>query len=387
MSTGLRVPFARPDIGDAEIDAVVRVLRSGWLTTGPEAQKFERAFAERVGATHAIAVSSGTAALHLALEAGGIGVDDEVIVPTWTFTASAEVARYLGARPVFVDVRAEDLNIDPATVARAITPRTKAIVGVDIAGQPADWHALRDLVADRRIVLLDDAAHALPATLRGDLIGTLADFTAFSFYVTKTLATGEGGMLTTAKDEWAERARVMSLHGISHDAWKRYTADGTWRYEVIAPGFKYNMTDIVAALGMAQLSRLDEMCARRVSIARRYSEAFSGMPQLEAPEEFADRTSAWQLYILRLRLETLRHDRAAMIAALKQRGIGTSVHFIPLHLHPYWRDTYRLTPQDFPVASREYERVISLPIYSAMSDADVAAVIDAVREAVASDRR
>src|SRR6266540_761091 len=383
----MRVPFARPDIGDAEVEAVVRVLRSGWLTTGPEAQRFERAFAERLGVRHAIAVVSGTAALHLALETAGIGPDDEVIVPTWTFTATAEVARYLGAKPVIVDVRADDLNVDTAALERAITKRTRAIVGVDIGGQPADWHVLREIARPRDIVLVDDAAHALPATLRGELVGTLADLTAFSFYVTKTLATGEGGMLVTANDGWAERARVMSLHGISHDAWKRYTAEGSWRYEVVAPGFKYNMTDIAAALGTVQLSRLDDMRARRDSIAGRYTRAFEGIDALETPAAREDRTHAWQLYVLRLHLAALRCDRAAFIDALKQRGIGTSVHFIPLHLHPYWRDTYKLRPQDLPIATREYERVISLPIYSAMSDDDVSAVIEAVREVAAANKR
>jgi perosamine synthetase len=383
----MTVPFARPDIGDEEIEAVVRVLRSGWLTTGPEAQRFERAFADRIRARHAIAVVSGTAALHLALEAAGVSEGDEVIVPTWTFTASAEVARYLGAKPVLVDVRADDLNVDAAAAERAITARTKAIIGVDIGGQPADWHLLRDLATPRRIVLVDDAAHALPATLQGKLIGGWADLTAFSFYVTKTLATGEGGMLVTASDAWAERARVMSLHGISHDAWKRYATDGSWRYEVVAPGFKYNITDIAAALGLVQLSRLDAMQDRRRRIAARYTEAFADVDALEPPTVREDRTSAWQLYILRLHLGALRCDRAAMIEELKARGIGTSVHFIPLHLHPYWRDTYRLRPDQFPIATHEYERVISLPIYSAMSDDDVTAVIDAVRGVVTANRR
>jgi perosamine synthetase len=383
----LRVAFARPDITDAEVEAVVRVLRSGWLTTGPETKRFEAGFAKRVGSRHAIAVCSGTAALHLALEAAGIGPDDEVIVPTWTFTASAEVARYLGAKPVIVDVRADDLNVDTSAVERAITKRTKAIVGVDIGGQPADWHLLRDIARARGIVTVDDAAHALPATLRGELIGKWADLTAFSFYATKTLATGEGGMLVTENDRWAERVRVMALHGISHDAWNRYTAAGTWRYEVVAPGFKYNMTDVAAALGNVQLARLDEMQRRREEIAGRYNDAFAEDDALEPPTVRADRASAWQLYILRLRLETLRSDRGAIIEQLKARGIGTSVHFIPLHLHPYWRDTYRLRPEDFPVATREFARVISLPLYSAMSDDDVAAVIEAVRAVVREDRR
>jgi perosamine synthetase len=381
------VPFARPDITEEEIDAVVRVLRSGWLTTGPEVQRFEREFAGRIGAKHAVALNSGTAALHLALEAIDIGPQDEVIVPTWTFTASAEVVRYFGAKPVIVDVNADDLNIDTEAVDRALTPRTKAIIGVDIGGQPAAWDVLRGLAAPNSITLVDDAAHALPAMLKGRLIGTWADLTAFSFYVTKTMATGEGGMLVTANDAWAERARVMSLHGISHDAWKRYTAEGSWRYEVVAPGYKYNMTDLAAALGSAQLARLDTMNARRAGIARRYTDAFAEDPALEPPVVRTERTTAWQLYILRLRLEALTVDRAAFIEALKQRGIGTSVHFIPLHLHPYWRDAYGLRPGSFPVASREFERVISLPIYSAMSDEDATAVIEAVREVARANRR
>ncbi len=382
-----RIPFARPDITDTEIAAVTKVLRSGWLTTGPEAKAFEGELAAFVGAKHAIGVNSGTAALHLALEAIGIGPDDEVIVPTWTFTASAEVVRYLGATPVLVDVGHTDLNIDVAAVERAITPRTKAVIGVDIGGQPCDWHLLRELAAQRHILLVDDAAHALPATLRGRLIGTWADVTAFSFYATKTITTGEGGMLVTDDDGWARRADVMSLHGISHDAWKRYTADGSWRYEVIAPGFKYNLMDIAAALGRVQLTRVAEMAERRTSVATRYGEAFADVEALEVPAVAPDRVSAWQLYVVRLRLDRLAKDRGAFIAELAERGIGASVHFIPLHLHPYWRDTYRLRPQDFPVATREYERVVSLPIYSALTDDEVERVIETVRATATALRR
>ena len=382
-----RIPFARPDITDAEVEAVTRVLRSGWLTTGPEAKAFERELASFVGAAHAVGVNSGTAALHLALEAIGIGPDAEVIVPTWTFTASAEVARYLGATPVLVDVRAADLNVNVDAVERAITPRTKAIVGVDIGGQPCDWHLLRELAAPRGIVLVDDAAHALPASLRGRRIGTWADLTAFSFYATKTITTGEGGMLVTEDAAWAERAQVMSLHGISHDAWKRYTAEGSWRYDVVAPGFKYNLTDIAAALGRVQLARAEQMTSRRTAIAARYSAAFAEVDALEVPTVADDRVSAWQLYILRLRLDRLRTDRAAFIAELGERGVGASVHFIPLHLHPYWRDTYGLRPDSYPVATREYESVVSLPIYSALTDEEVDRVIDAVRATVAALRR
>ena len=382
-----KIPFARPDIGDREIAAVTKVLRSGWLTTGPEAKAFERELAAYVGVARAVAVNSGTAALHLALEAIGVTTDDEVIVPTWTFTASAEVARYLGARPVFVDVHRGDLNIEAAAVERAITKRTKAIVGVDIGGQPCDWHLLRELARPRDIVLVDDAAHALPASLHGRRIGTWADITAFSFYATKTLVTGEGGMLVTDNGKWADRAEVMALHGISRDAWKRYTAEGTWRYEVIAPGFKYNLTDIAAALGRVQLSRVEEMAERRTAIAARYSAAFAEIPELEPPVVAADRVSAWQLYVLRLNLDRLAKGRDAFITELGDRGVSASVHFIPLHLHPYWRDTYALRPEQFPVASAEFERVVSLPIYSTLSEAEVERVIEAVGETLDELRR
>ena len=382
-----KIPFARPDIGDREIAAVTKVLRSGWLTTGPEAKAFERELAAYVGVARAVAVNSGTAALHLALEAIGVTTDDEVIVPTWTFTASAEVARYLGARPVFVDVHRGDLNIEAAAVERAITKRTKAIVGVDIGGQPCDWHLLRELARPRDIVLVDDAAHALPASLHGRRIGTWADITAFSFYATKTLVTGEGGMLVTDQATWADRAEVMALHGISRDAWKRYTAEGTWRYEVIAPGFKYNLTDIAAALGRVQLSRVEEMAERRTAIAARYSAAFAEIPELEPPVVAADRVSAWQLYVLRLNLDRLAKGRDAFITELGDRGVSASVHFIPLHLHPYWRDTYALRPEQFPVASAEFERVVSLPIYSTLSEAEVERVIEAVGETLNELRR
>ncbi|MDQ2914204.1 MAG: DegT/DnrJ/EryC1/StrS aminotransferase family protein [Chloroflexota bacterium] len=382
-----RIPFARPDITDAEINAVVEVLRSGWLTTGPVVQRFEAAFASYLGAPHAVALNSATAALHLALDAIGLQPEDEVIVPTYTFTASAEVVRYFGARVVLVDVHPDDLNIDVAAVEKALTPRTRAIIGVDIAGQPCDWHLLRQLATGRQLALIDDAAHSLPSSLQGVPIGRWADLTAFSFYVTKSLATGEGGMLVTGNTEWAERARLMSLHGIGKDAWKRYSAEGSWYYEVEAAGFKYNMTDIAAALGVAQLGRLEEMYARRAAIASRYTEAFAELPELEVPSVRADRTTSWHLYVLRLHLDRLRCDRAQFIQSLAGDGVGVSVHFIPLHLHPYYRDAYGHVPDDFPVANREYHRALSLPIYSRMSDSDVNRVIAAVEKSVVAYRR
>jgi dTDP-4-amino-4,6-dideoxygalactose transaminase len=385
--TMTRVPFSVPDITEAEIEAVVDVLRSGWLTTGPKVGEFQHAFSEYIGVPHAVALNSATAALHLALDAIGVGPADEVIVPTYTFAASAEVIRYFGARPVFVDVRPEDLNLDVEAVGRAVGPKTRAVMGVDLAGQPCDWHLLRPLAERHGFALVDDAAHALPSNLRGRAIGSWADVTAFSFYATKAMTTGEGGMLVTANESWARRAQSMSLHGLSRDAWNRYSAEGAWYYEIMAPGFKYNMTDIAAALGLVQLRRLDQMNERRASIARRYTAALNGFAELEVPEIRADRSSSWHLYILRLNLEQLRCDRAGFIEALDQERVSASVHFIPLHLHPYYRETFGYRPTDFPVAYREYQRVVSLPIYSRMSDDDVHHVIGAVTRVVAANRR
>lgn len=374
------VPFALPDISEAEIEAVVEVLRSGWLTTGPRVTAFEKAFADYLGVRHAVAVNSCTAALHLALDAINLRPGDEVIVPTYTFTASAEVVRYSGARPVLVDVRRDTLTIHPERARQAVTARTRAIVGVDIAGQACDWKDLRAIACDRNLVLVDDAAHALPSFLDDRPVGTWADLTAFSFYATKTLTTGEGGMLVTDNDERADRARIMALHGIKRDAWKRYSGEGTWNYDVVAPGFKYNMTDIAAALGLVQLERLEEMHARRLEVADAYSRAFSAMDALEVPSVERDRVSSWHLYLLRLNLDRLRCSRERFVEELSARGIGVSVHFIPLHLHSYYRDTYGYTPTAFPVAYAEYQRVVSLPIYSRMDQKAVARVIEAVAE-------
>jgi dTDP-4-amino-4,6-dideoxygalactose transaminase len=381
------IAFARPDIGPTEIQAVVEVLESGWLTTGARTHDFEHAFAQALGVQHAIALNSCTAALHLALDAIGLRPGDEVIVPTYTFAATAEVVQYFRARPVLVDVLQRDLNIDPRAVERAITPKTRAIIGVDVAGQPCDWHILRNLAQQFGGVLIDDAAHAFPSFLQQRPIGAWADLTAFSFYATKPLTTGEGGMLVTDNSEWADRARVMALHGISHDAWNRYAAEGSWYYEIHAPGFKYNMTDIAAALGLVQLQRSQEMNDRRAAIAAAYQAAFADVPELETPTLSPDRTTSWHLYVLRLNLDRLSIDRAGFVESLKALGIGTSVHFIPLHVHPFYRQAYSFEPHDFPVAWREYQRSVSLPIYSSMPDADVDTVIDAVRHVAATNRR
>ena len=371
------IPFARPDIGPDEIERVRAVLESGWLTTGEQVHRLEREVAAYVGAKHAVALNSGTAALHLALEAIGLKADDEVIVPAYTFTATAEVVCYFGAKPVIVDIDAATFNIDPERVAEAVTDRTKAIIPVHFGGLAADLDALRAIAKPRNITIVDDAAHALPTRYRGRMVGAISDITCFSFYATKTLTTGEGGMLCTDDDGWAARCRVMALHGISHDSWNRYRAEGSWYYEVVAPGYKYNMTDIAGALGLAQLAKIDRMRERRQEIALRYNEAFGGDPAFEIPPFDAPEAHSWHLYALRLN----GIDRATFIERLRDRGIGASVHFIPLHLHPLYRDRFAYSRDSFPVATREYEREVSLPIYSVMPDDDVETVIRAVRDA------
>ena len=381
------LPFALPHITQAEIDEVVDTLRSGWLTTGPKTKRFEREFAQRVGAPHALAVNSATAAMHLALDAIGLQPGDEVIVPVYTFTATAEVVVYFRARPVLVDVDPVTCNIDSAQLEKHITARTRAIMVVHIAGLPAEMDAIHALAKAYSLPVIEDAAHAFPAKYKGRTIGALSDFTAFSFYVTKTLATGEGGMLTTAHSEYAERIAMMTLHGISRDAWKRYTSEGSWYYEVLHAGYKYNMTDIAAAIGLQQLARSEWLLERRRAIARRYTEAFSHLPELETPPDPAHVEHAWHLYMVRLRLERLTLTRDAFIQALTKANIGSSVHFIPLHLHPFYRDTYHLAADDFPAALGAYRRVISLPIYPGMTDEDVEDVIAAVERIIGAHRK
>jgi dTDP-4-amino-4,6-dideoxygalactose transaminase len=381
------LPFALPHITQAEIDEVVDTLHSGWLTTGPKTKRFEREFAERVHAPYALAVNSATAAMHLALDAIGLQPGDEVIVPVYTFTATAEVVVYFQARPVFVDVDPVTCNLDPAQLEKHITPRTRAIMVVHIAGLPAEMDAILDVARAHNLPVIEDAAHAFPAKYESRMIGSISDLTAFSFYTTKTLTTGEGGMLTTANPEYAERARIMALHGISRDAWKRYTAEGSWYYEVLQAGYKYNMTDLAAAIGLHQLERSEWLLERRRAIAQRYMEAFSQWPQVETPPNPVHVEHSWHLYILRLRLERLTITRDAFIHALKQANIGTSVHFIPLHLHPFYRDIYHLFADDFPAALYAYQRAISLPIYPGMTDEDVEDVIAAVEEIIEQHKK
>ncbi len=372
------LPFARPDLDDTELEEIREALANGWVTTGPKTKQFEREFAEVVGAKHAIAVNSCTAALHLALEAVNVKQGDEVITTPYTFAASAEVIRYFGATPVLVDVDPLTLNIRADLVKEKITDRTRAIIPVHIAGLSCDLDALNAVARERGIPVIEDAAHSFPARYKGKMIGAISAFTCFSFYATKTITTGEGGMICTDNDDWADRCRIMSLHGISRDAWKRYTAEGSWYYEIIAPGYKYNLTDVASAMGIAQLRKVERMWKRRVEIARRYTDAFAGHAALATPADPPEMQHAWHLYMLRLNLDALNIDRGAFIDQLRAMNIGTSVHFIPLHVHPYYRDTYGYRPEDFPVAYREFMREISLPIYSTMTDHDVEYVIDSV---------
>jgi dTDP-4-amino-4,6-dideoxygalactose transaminase len=379
------LPFSRPDLDGSELSLIGEVLGSGWITTGAMTHRLEREFAERVGAAYAVAVNSCTAALHLALEAVGLGPGDEVITSPYTFASTAEVVRYFGARPRFVDIENDTLNIDPDAAAAAIGPRTRVLIPVHVGGHPAELDAMDELATANGLALIEDAAHSLPAAYRGTTIGSRRSglneslhLTCFSFYATKTMTTGEGGMITTDDESLAERCRLMSLHGISKNAWNRYAADGSWYYEIVAPGFKYNLTDVAAAMGLAQLARLDTMNLRRAEIAARYTEAFSDIPQLQIPSARPWVDHSWHLYALRLELQRISIDRSRFVEELRTRNIGASVHFIPLHLHPYYRDTYGFKPDDFPVANREYQREVSIPIYSAMTDDDVRDVIEAV---------
>ena len=384
------LPFALPEIGEEEIAEVVDTLRSGWVTTGPKARKFEEAFGTYLNGgqagehgLHCIAVNSATAGLHLALEALGIGPGDEVITTTHTFTATAEVVRYLGADVKLVDIDPATLNIDPAAIEAAITPRTKCIMPVHYAGLAVDMDAIQDIAQRHGLKVVEDAAHALPTTFKGQMVGLHAsDAIVFSFYANKTMTTGEGGMLVTRNAELAARAKVMRLHGINRDAFDRFTAKvPSWYYEIVAPGFKYNLTDIAASLGLHQLQRIDGFQVRREQIATRFDEALADLPLVLPPRpQHAGDLHAWHLYVVRLSDEA-NLTRDQLIESLFADGIGVSVHYIPLHLHPYWKERYDLQPAQFPHSQKAYERMVSLPLYTRMTDADVERVITAVRKA------
>ncbi len=369
--------FSPPCVGEEEIEAVIDTLRSDWLSTGPKARGFAERFADYLGAPSAVALNSCTAGLHTALITWGVGPGDEVITTPMTFAASVNVIEHVGARPVLVDVEPDTLNIDPSAVARALTPRTRAIIPVHYAGHPAELDPLRELAAIHGSLLLEDAAHALPARYRGVRIGAGANPVSFSFYATKNLTTGEGGMLTGSAP-FLDQARVVSLHGMSRDAWRRYDKGSSWRYDVLMPGFKYNMSDIQASIGLCQLCKLDAFQTRRRAIVAAYQSAFGEHPALETPTARAHVEHAWHLYVLRLRPGALSIGRDRVIDELTARNIGTSVHFIPIHLHPYYRTRYGFVPNDFPVAFDAFERMLSLPLNPRMSDEDVNDVIDAV---------
>ena len=376
------LPFALPDISSDEINEVLDSLRSGWLTTGPKTKRFEEEFAAFVNSeVEAIAVNSATAGLHLALEAADVGPGDEVITTPYTFTATAEVVRYLGADPVFVDSDPNTFNIDPIKIEAAITPRTKAIIPVHFAGLSCDMNAILSIARRHNLKVVEDAAHALPTTCNGKLIGSLtSDVTVYSFYATKTITTGEGGMIVTRDPELAKRCRTMRLHGISRDAFDRYTsAKPAWHYEVVAPGYKYNMTDIAASLGIHQLRRANLFQQKRQTMAARYDEALQGLPLLLPPHAPAGDIHAWHLYVIRL-TNAAPVSRDHFIELMAEQGVGCSVHFIPLHLHPYWRDRYNLKPDDFPHALKSYECAVSLPLYTKMTDEDQERVVCAVKE-------
>lgn len=381
MSRHEFIPFARPDVGEAEAQAVADAIRSGWLTSGPVMLAFEQEFADYVGGdVGAIAVNSATAGLHLALEAVDVQPGDEVIVPTWTFTATAEVVRYLGATPVIVDVDPATLNISPAAVADAITDRTRAVIPVHFAGLAADLPGIRAAIGDRDIAIIEDAAHALPTVGPDGLVGSCrqSDAAVFSFYATKTITTGEGGMVTTRNPDVAKRARIMRLHGIDRDAFDRYTSTKpAWAYDVVAPGYKYNMPDTAAALGRVQLARAEDMRKRRQAIAEYYLQALAGPPVTLPSAGAATDVHAWHLFVIGLNAE-VAVQRETFIERMSEAGVGTSVHFIPLHRHSYWTTFVDNPTKSLPVAEGLADRVVSLPISSGMSDAMVERTVTAV---------
>jgi perosamine synthetase len=381
------IPFHIPVIEEDEIQSVVETLKSGWLTTGRNVKTFEDNFARYVGCKHAVAVNSGTAALHIALDAVGISEGDEVIVPAMTFAATAEVVLYFKAKPVLIDCEPDTFNLDPDKIEAAITSKTKAIIPVHFGGQPCEMDQILAIAKKYNLKVIEDAAHALPTSDHGRTVGTIGDITCFSFYATKTITTGEGGMATTENPEWAERMRMMSLHGISHDAWKRYTKEGSWYYEILYPGFKYNLTDIAAAIGIQQLKKCNEFWEARQRIAMNYSKAFADLKEIQLPACRNGVQHAWHLFVIQLNLERLKINRNQFIEALREKEIGTSVHFIPLHFHPYYRETFGYRPEDFPNASAIFDRIISLPIYPKMTEGNVRDVIVAVRQIVQEYRR
>ena len=380
------LPFYKPWIDDRDIDEVVDTLRSGWLGMGPKTLRFEEEFARSLGVRHAVAVSSCTAGLELALDAIGIQPGDEVITSVYTFPSTAAVILHRHGRPVLVDIRPDTLTMDPAEVERKITERTRALVPVHLAGAPCAMDQLLELAGRHHLVVIEDAAYALRAQYKGRLVGTLGDLTVFSFAPTEAITTGEGGMITTEHDDYADRLRTRRLHGMGENVWQRYAPEGAWDYEVSYPGYKSHMTDLNAALGLQQLQKAEMLHAVRSYYAGLYHLGLSDLAELVLPEPSPECQHSWQFYIVQLRLERLAIGRDTFIEALLHENIGASVHYIPLHLHPYYRDTFGYQPEDFPNALQAYRRVISLPIYPKMTEADVWDVIGAVRRVVERHR-
>jgi dTDP-4-amino-4,6-dideoxygalactose transaminase len=378
--------FSPPFFGQEEIDAVTEVLKTDWITTGPKTKQFEKEFAAAYGAEDALALNSCTAGLHVALLALGVGPGDEVIVPDHTFCATCNVVEHVGAIPVLVDVQPDTLNIDPARVEEAITSKTKAVMPVHFAGHPVDIDEIRDLATGHGFAVIEDAAHAITAKYKGRFIGSEPNLAAFSFYATKNLSTAEGGMLTGPAD-LVDQSRIYALHGMNKDAWKRYDKSGSWYYEVVVPGHKYNMTDIQAALGLTQMKKLDRFQQRRREVYEAYNRAFSQDDALIVPVERPYVESSLHLYPLRLNLDALKIDRDQFIRELTERNIGTSVHFIPMHTHPFYRDKYNYPQSRFPVTNDNYPRIITIPLHPRMSDEDISDVVNAVMDVAAEHRR
>ncbi len=375
------LPFSPPFIGEEEITEVIDSLQSGWITTGPKTKRFEKEFCQLVNAPEALALSSCTAALHLALLAADIGPGDEVITTTMTFTASVAAIEHVGARPILVDIEPDTMNMDPVLVAKAVTERTKAVIAVHYGGHPCDLDALQAICNKNGLLLIEDAAHSLPAKYKGRMIGSGVNPVAFSFYATKNLTTAEGGMLT-GNAPMIERAAIFSLHGMNRDAWKRNSKAGSWRYDIVTPGFKYNMTDIQASMGLQQLKKMDNILQRRRQIVELYRKQLEPLGIFDLPVQREDCESAWHLFPVRIREGALNISRDEFIEEMKEKNIGTSVHFIPVHTFTYYREKYGFVSGDFPVAFGESERLVSLPLHPGLTDLDVGDVTEAIHNIV-----
>ncbi|MGE5363706.1 MAG: DegT/DnrJ/EryC1/StrS family aminotransferase [Bacteroidota bacterium] len=387
MSPNDFILFHKPFITEDEISEVTDTIKSGWWTTGPKTFRFEEEFNKFVGAGHSVVVNSWTAAAHLALEAIGLKRGDEVIVPSMTFTSTAEIVCYFGATPVIVDVNRDTLNIDVSEIEKHITEKTKAIIPVHYGGLPCDMDEILELAKKYNLRVIEDAAHAFPAKYKGRTIGSISDITCFSFYATKTLATGEGGMICTNDADIAARCSIMRLHGINRDAWKRYSSEGSWYYEVVAPGYKYNFTDLQASLGLSQLKKAEQLLNMRKQIAAMYDRAFGSNDLIELHPKLSDRESAMHLYPVKFRLEGLKTDRNAIYDELKKAGVGASVHFIPLYRHPYYRDTFGLNSADYPASEYAFPRILSLPLWPGMTEDQVMKVADTLNDICRKNRR